>query len=205
MSKRLVALVSGCAVLAAALMFWPKPADRGQARYFADQTYNFQTIRVLDEVAATGGDTGEVAQAITGVKAGDALGWYAAWRAAGNRASMLASKTADKLSKGNALLRAHIYYRTAEFFLPPHDPKRPEIWKKNTGSFYAGLNVLGVSYQPISVPYNGRHLNAIYYPASSGASASHSLSLSVGMTAQWRNFISSRGCGIASWIFSACL
>ncbi len=150
-------------------IFWPKPVDRGSPRFFADQTYNFQTIRALDDVSGVGGDIGETLQTIAGLKAGDADGWYAAWDRTGDRVAALADRTADPLGRGQALLRAHAYYRTAEFFLAPHDPRRPIVWKKNVGAFYRGLDVLGVKYERLVVPYGQYHLNAVYYPGPAGA------------------------------------
>jgi hypothetical protein len=42
--------------------------------------------------------------------------------------------------KSGASKASHTYYRTAEFFLLPGDPKRSEIWKKNTDAFFGGLD-----------------------------------------------------------------
>ncbi len=169
MRKFGLAALAAIVVLAAAWLFWPKPEDRGNPRFFADQTYNFETIRALNDVAVAGGDSAETTEAIAGVKAGDAQGWYAAWSAEGDRVAALANRTNDPISKGNALLRAHTYYREAEFFLAPGDAKRPAIWKKNVAAFYAGLDTLGVRYERIVVPYGKYHLNAIYYPGLAGA------------------------------------
>ena len=58
-------------------------------------------------------------QTIPNVKAGDADGWYNAWTAAGDRLVALAQRTTDPISKGRALLRAHNYYRSSDFFLCP--------------------------------------------------------------------------------------
>jgi hypothetical protein len=116
--------------------------DVGQGRFFADQTYHFQTLRVLNDVPSDGADTAEV---------------------------RLAAATTDRIAKGRALLRAHNYCRTAEFFLRPDDAKRPVSAAKNVRSFYAGLDVLGVAYQQIKVAYGeGHHLDAVYYPAAEG-------------------------------------
>ncbi|GGA06639.1 alpha/beta hydrolase family protein [Dyella caseinilytica] len=145
------------------------PEDLGNPRYFTDQTYNFETSRALNDIAIVGGDAGEVGQAVAGLKAGDAQGWYDRWMAAGDRAMALAHRTADPTSKGHALLRAHNYYRSAEFFLPPNDARRPEAWKKNVDAFYQGLDVLGVKYERIKVPYGTYHLNAVYYPGAAGS------------------------------------
>jgi len=163
----------GAFILILAAVIWHvadrPPADLGNPRYFTDQTYNFETLRVLSDIGGVGGDAGEVNQAIAGLKAGDAQGWYERWNAAGDRAMALANRTDDPISKGNALLRAHNYYRAAEFFLAPDDARRALVWKKNIAAFYKGLDVLGVKYERIPVPYGKYHLNAVYYPGPAGS------------------------------------
>jgi dienelactone hydrolase len=156
-------------VLVVAWMFWPRSPDIGRPQFFSDQTYNFEALRVIDDTAVAGGDANEAAQAIRGIKVGDAEGWYRAWQEAGDRVTALASRTQDPISQGNALLRAHTYYRSAEFFLSPTDPKRPAIWKRNVDSFYKGLDALAVRYERLSIPYGKYHLNAVYYPGPTGA------------------------------------
>jgi pimeloyl-ACP methyl ester carboxylesterase len=157
-------------VLLAAWLLWPAPPDVGHPQYFTDETYNFETLRVLDDINVAGGDNNEATQAIRGLKAGDGEGWYSAWKAAGDRATALAVRTLDAVGKGNALLRAHTYYRSAEFFLDPTDGRRPGIWKLNVDSFYNALDVLGVRHERISIPYgDDHHLNAVYYPGPAGA------------------------------------
>ena len=143
--------------------------DVGQDRFFADQSYHFQTLRVLNDVASDGADTGEVLETIRHIRSSDAQGWFRAWSDTGDRVTRSAAATTDRIAKGRALLRAHNYYRTAEFFLSPNDAKRPASAAKNIQSFYAGLDALGVAYQQIKVPYDdGHHLEAVYYPAAEG-------------------------------------
>lgn len=164
-------LFIGAAVIVAGLafVFWPHPEDVGRPNFFTDRTYNFEANRVLTDISVAGGDTGEAMQAITGIKAGDEQGWYNAWKAAGDRTTALANRTNDAIAKGNALLRAHTYYRTAEFFLNPHDPLRKDIWKRNVDSFDEGLRALGVAHERFAIPYGSHHLNAIYYPGPAGS------------------------------------
>src|ERR1700679_590014 len=152
------------AITALAWFFWPKPADMGHPRFFADQTYNFETIRVLSDIQPAGGDSEEALQAIPAIRSGDSQSWYAAWTGAGDRAMRLANATQESTGKGDALLSAHNYYRAAEFFLAPRDPRRPALWRKNVTAFYTGLDTLKVAYERIRVPYGAHHLNAVYYP-----------------------------------------
>jgi hypothetical protein len=53
------------------LILWPAPADRGQAAFFKDPAYNFEAVRVLNDVAAAGGDSGEALQAIANAQCAD--------------------------------------------------------------------------------------------------------------------------------------
>ena len=144
-------------------------SQNGQPRFFSDQAYHFQTLRALNDIRADGADTSEVLETIKHIKQGDAQSWYAAWEKTGNRVLQRAETIADPMSRGQAYLRAHNYLRTAEFFLPPHDPKRPQAFKKNVEAFHLGLKALNVSYQRLQFPYGAHHLNGIYYPGPAGA------------------------------------
>ena len=64
------------------------------------------------------------------ISEGDAQSWYTAWEGAADRVLALAERTRDPLSKGGAYMRASTYQRTAEFLLPPDDPRRPAAFEK---------------------------------------------------------------------------
>jgi alpha-beta hydrolase superfamily lysophospholipase len=140
--------------------------DVGRSRFFADQTYHFQTLRALNDIAADGADTSEILETIKHIRSGDAQGWFRAWSRTGDQLMARADAIGERIAKGRALLRAHNYYRTGEFFLPPHDPKRPLSAAKNRQAFYAGLDALDVTYERIRAPYGtGHYLESVYYPA----------------------------------------
>jgi alpha-beta hydrolase superfamily lysophospholipase len=163
-------IVVGAVVLGlGVLILWPAPVDRGHSAFFKDPSYNFEAVRVLNDVAAAGGDAGEALQAIGSIKGGDADSWYAAWLTAGDRTLARSRQLSDAQSRGNALLRAHTYYRSAEFFLPPKDARRTDVYRKNVTAFYQGLDALGVIYERSAVAYGSNHLNAVYYPGPAGA------------------------------------
>ncbi len=138
-------------------------------KLFNDQTYHFQTLRALNDIPFGGADTSEVLETIRHIRSGDPDSWYAAWERTGDRVSELAYRTKDRISRGRALLRAHNYYRTAEFLLAPTDPRRSISWSKNTRAFYDGLDTLGTTYERIRAPYGEHHLNAIYFPGPQGS------------------------------------
>jgi pimeloyl-ACP methyl ester carboxylesterase len=140
----------------------------GNRRLFADPAYHFQALRVLNDVASGGADVTEVLETIGVIHGGDAGGWYDAWAATAKRNFDRAEGTRDPVSKGLAYLRAHTYWRTAEFLLKAEDIRRPSAWTSQVDAFDRGLNALGVVHERMSVPYEKGALRTIFYPGPPG-------------------------------------
>ena len=140
----------------------------GNRRLFADPEYHFQALRVLNEVANGGADVTEILETIGLIHGGDASGWYDAWAATAKRNVARAEGTRDQVSKGLAYLRAHNYWRTAEFLLKPEDIRRPLAWTSQTEAFDRGLQALGIAHERTSVAYEKGALRAIFYPGPAG-------------------------------------
>ena len=144
---------------------------RPPPRYFRDQAFHFQTIRVLNNIRADGADTSEVIETIGQIRERNTQSWHRAWEATANLVLGRSGRIDDARSRGHALLRAYNYLRTAEFFLPPSDPRRPAIFRRNVDAFHRGLDALGVVRQRTQIPYGPHHLNAIFYPGTAGSEA----------------------------------
>ncbi len=147
----------------------PAPGARGVGRFFVTENFHFQTLRALTEIPSGSADLNEVLETVKTIVDGDVQSWYRGWSALADRLMVLAERTRDPLSKGNAYLRAHNYQRVAEFLLPPEDPKRPASWRSCLARFDKGLEVLGVSCERLRVPYLGGSLRAQYFPGRPGA------------------------------------
>ncbi|WP_246837573.1 alpha/beta hydrolase family protein [Leptospira bouyouniensis] len=151
------------------LVFFCECSSVQRGRFFDNQAFHFQTLRAINDVKANGAETGEILETIKHIKEGDTESWRFAWERIGNAVLKKAETYSDPKSKGNALLRAHNYLRTAEFFMDPTDPNRESVYKKSTDAFYNGLNALGVQYEHIKVPYGKHYLNANYFPGPAGS------------------------------------
>ncbi len=123
---------------------------------------------MLNEVANGGADVTEILETIGLIHGGDASGWYDAWAATAKRNVARAEGTRDQVSKGLAYLRAHNYWRTAEFLLKPEDIRRPLAWTSQTEAFDRGLQALGIAHERTSVAYEKGALRAIFYPGPAG-------------------------------------
>jgi pimeloyl-ACP methyl ester carboxylesterase len=140
----------------------------GNRRLFANPTYHFEALRVLNTVASGGSDVTEVLETIGEIHGGNANEWYEAWSATAKRNLVRAGATRDQVCSGLAYLRSHTYWRTAEFLLKPDDVRRPSAWTAQVDAFDRGLKTLGIEHERMSIPYEDGALRAIFYPASQG-------------------------------------
>ena len=62
-------------------------------------------------------------------------------------------KRAIRSVKGLAYLRAHNYWRTAEFLLEPDDRRRPSAWTSQVDAFDRGLQALSIAHERANVAY----------------------------------------------------
>lgn len=170
MSKRIriTAVIIAAITVAVAYKFMQKPAV-GQTHFFRNREFHFQTLRALGHIPYGGADTGEILATIRRIPEDDVEGWVTEWERTAARVDKMAHKLGDPVSRGRALLRAHNYYRTSEFFLAPDDPRKLETFRKSVETFHEALDVLHIEHVHIGVPYDKHSLKAIYYPGPPGA------------------------------------
>ena len=156
-----------CLVLLAVFAGWLllNPADNGALRLYDDQAYHFQALRALSHIPFGGADANEVLVTISRIPQGDDEAWFREWERTAKRLERKAHGYKDSFSKGRALLRAHNYFRTAEFFMDPKDPRKVPAFDNSSRVFYGALDALGVPYEIIEIPYGKYKLKAIYYSA----------------------------------------
>ena len=147
----------------------PAPVVIPRGRFFANQTFHYETLRNAGYILANCADLGEVLGTVKVIAEGDVQSWYTAWKATAERVLALAERTQDSLSKGGAYMRASTYQRMAEFLLPPDDPNSPESFEKTSSYFFKGLDTLGVRYERITTPYGTESLRVLYYAGPRGA------------------------------------
>jgi len=142
---------------------------KGNGRFFTNQTYHFETLRMMGYIPSGGADTGEILETVKLIAEGNSQSWFDAWSATVDRVTALAESTQDPTSKSDAYMRAHNYQRTGEFLLPPDDPKRVPSWTKTIDLFDKGLEAGSIRCERITVPYEGASLRALYLSGGSGS------------------------------------
>ncbi len=131
--------------------------------HFDGRAFDYQARRALAYSTFGGAEPGEVLVTAERVPDGDTEAWHREWR----RTARLVEGGAESArgsghdrTARDAFLRAHTYYRTAEFFLAPDDPRRLPTYERSRGAFRSALDVgvPGARVRRLDLPYGGASL-----------------------------------------------
>lgn len=126
----------------------------------------YQFRRGLGEVQEGGGAVSEVFQAASRMIPGDLESWHKEWKHIADRNW---NRGVEAESKGhirtamNCFLRAADYYRQAEFYLKPDDPRRLPTFEKMEACSHRFIQNLNPAGEVVDIPYeNGVSLCAYF-------------------------------------------
>ena len=134
--------------------------------HFTDQTFSFELLRAASYGLYGGSEIGEVLATAQQIREGDFESWHVAWQYTAARIEALAAHAlheGHRVSAGQAFLRASNYYRTAEFFLAPDDPRRMVTFEKSRTTFWQFLELSGLCVERVRIPYEGTTLLGYFY------------------------------------------
>ena len=130
---------------------------------------SYQFRRALGETQEGGGTVSECFLAASRMIPGDLESWYAEWTRVAERNHRRGDEAERKghiQTAQNCWLRAVDYYRSAEFWLDPKDPRRLETFDKIEACSHKFLKYLTPPGEVVKIPYeNGAHLDAYFIPA----------------------------------------
>jgi alpha-beta hydrolase superfamily lysophospholipase len=135
-----------------------------------DNSFWYETLRVLGHTAYGGADIGEVLTTAQAITAGDYDSWYDEWLATADRVAAEAEKAlaaGHLVSARDGLLRASNYYRSAEFYLHEHpvDPRIDHVYTRSRECFVRAAALLDPPVEPVEIPYGDTVLHGYFYPA----------------------------------------
>lgn len=129
----------------------------------------YQFRRGLGETQEGGGAVSEVFQAASRMIPGDKESWHTEWKRIGDRnwqRGLAEEKAGHIRTAMNCFLRAADYYRQAEFFLAPNDPRRLPTFEQMEACSKKFIAYLHPAGQAVEIPYeNGVSLCAYYVRA----------------------------------------
>jgi dienelactone hydrolase len=139
-------------------MFRYFPGNEGWSYHFA--------ARIVNVAQLGGADFHEAHRVLEQLKAGDGEGWYRGWQAAGARNeknALEAKRRGRPITARDAFLRAHNYYRTAQFFLPGSDERKKDSYIRSVSCFHEALPYFDNPPERVTFPFEGSHLSGYYY------------------------------------------
>ncbi|MFQ5694343.1 MAG: hypothetical protein ACE5IM_15075, partial [Nitrospinota bacterium] len=130
--------------------FWPENDD-----------WSWHLLRPMAEAIYGGGEAQECLRTAARIAAGDPESWHVEWKSLADDVARLAD---DALARGRTVtardhfLRACGYYRWAEFFLAPDDPRRLPTYRRCIDCFREAGPFLDPPPQRVEVPCEGTTL-----------------------------------------------
>jgi dipeptidyl aminopeptidase/acylaminoacyl peptidase len=115
--------------------------------------FAYQTQRLLCEAPFGGGEVTEVAYAVERMTEDDFESWYDGWNWLGDVAAGDADQSAAArhyVTARERLFAAANYYRSAEFFLAPDDPRKMATWERMVNAFERAGSLFEPSFEWLS-------------------------------------------------------
>lgn len=140
--------------------------------YFKDQTFSYELLRAASYASYGGAELGECLATAARIKQGDFEDWFVAWHRTAERVRAVAVESlarGHRVSAREALLRASNYYRTAEFFLAPNDPRRLAAYEQGRETFRRALPLLDTLAEAVRIPFEGVELPGYFFGAAGAA------------------------------------
>ncbi|WP_261798151.1 alpha/beta hydrolase family protein [Brevibacillus massiliensis] len=142
--------------------------------YYQDQAFSFELLRAASYAGYQGAEIGECLATAARIKEGDFEGWFVEWEKTAKRVEKMGEdclQRGHRISAREAFLRSHNYYRTAEFFLSPKDPKRNESYKKSVSTFQKAMELMDFHVEKVNIPYENTSLPGYFYRAADSDSS----------------------------------
>ncbi|WP_314059695.1 serine aminopeptidase domain-containing protein [uncultured Vagococcus sp.] len=131
--------------------------------FFKNAEMEFEATRLLWYTPSGGADYGEVAAVTEKIKDGSYESWYKEWESFASKLAQRGESFQGKEAQGNAFLRASRYYQGAEFFLPPNDPRKEEVYQQSVDLFYRGLACKNVAFTQHNLSYQKVELRTLFF------------------------------------------
>lgn len=159
-------------------------------RLFPDSDdWSIQSLRLIAEGQFGGSDINEcvrTAERIGGRR--DVESWTSEWA---HSATEVANWARAEQAKGHSesgrqgLFRASSYYRTADFFLDPSDPRKRDLYGKGVQCFRDAARLSQPAIESVAVPWDGTELTGYFCRAVGVAAAPAPAVLYLGGADSW--------------------
>ena len=136
----------------------------------ASRVFSYHFSMYLSEATHGAADLGELLRAARHVRSGNAEDWHQAFLAVADQVSQLAREAealGHDVTASAAHLRAFTHYRIAELRLRWGDPRKIRTYDTAMDCWRRGMALSHYRAEEIALPYEGRRLQAWFFPPTS--------------------------------------
>ena len=145
--------------------------------------WDFQIWRLVSQAHYGGGHLNEISRVVKRLKPEDEESWYREWSDLGEQLRGMAANAAGgghHLTAGARHLRASNYFRMADFFLRPDDPRKLDASRRSVAAFEAGIAAAQRPVATVRVPFENTDLKAYWCSPPAGTRAKGSSIVFIG-------------------------
>ena len=128
---------------------------------FKDPAFVFQSLWRFGLIATGGAELGEALTAVSRIRDGNHDDWYESWSSMAEHVQGQAwdfERKGHPTSAQEAFFRATTYYRTAEIYLDPSDPRVANTWLKGRKTFLEAAKLSDGRLRFVEIPYENTTL-----------------------------------------------
>ncbi|MGA8291890.1 MAG: alpha/beta hydrolase, partial [Rhodoplanes sp.] len=139
---------------------------------FQNPEMDFQLMRSLGAGRVKGGEPGEIFAARGAIQGDDPYGWPPAFSALGDRVRRAGDEAACRghgITARDHLLRASMYYRSAEYFADPFGREGLQWGRASRETFIEATKHMAERIEAVEMPFEGITLPGYFMTPAAGA------------------------------------
>jgi dienelactone hydrolase len=128
--------------------------------------FSYQLVRILSQCHFGGGEINECIEAASRITPGDFEGFHQSWNQSGEAVLAQADQALAEgrtLSARAAYLRAGNYFRLAEFFQVPADPRKNETYGKGVKAFRQAAGMMEHPPRRVEIPFEDGPITGYFF------------------------------------------
>ncbi|HYB82669.1 MAG TPA: dipeptidyl aminopeptidase, partial [Mycobacterium sp.] len=118
--------------------------------------FNFEFLRLISGQGVGAAEIGECIDTIARIGKDDFDSWITEWYRTATRVALIGRQQLDRgdtVAGRGTLLRAANYFRAAEFYATPDDPRQHDAWQRSRECFATAAPLLPYPPEPVAIPF----------------------------------------------------
>ena len=135
---------------------------------YRPSAFSEMTLRIFEEAEYQGGEFFDCQRTLSKIRPGNLEDWYNEWYKIGEEKAQEGErnlKSGHNISAKQNFLHAYNYYRLSYFYMSNRDKRKLDAYEKGYNAFKKATEFMVPKPEYINVPYEGKNLQGIFFPA----------------------------------------